>query len=325
VVRSSGEAGTVVSVNISRTKGVRKVPVPGCRIVPGLGIEGDAHAGDGHRQVSLLALESIQKMRDVGLDVGPGAFAENITTSGIELVSLPVGTVLRVGRGARLEVSQIGKVCHDRCDIFEQAGDCVMPREGIFARALAGGPVAPGDRIEVESVPDDKEKAMLKGIRFAVLTISDRSARGERADASGPLLEAIVRQSGGEVLRAAIFPDDRPVIRAELEAIADAGVADVVLTTGGTGFAPRDVTPEATRDVLDKEAPGLAEVMRAESLKKTGTAMLSRAVAGIRKSTLIINLPGSPKAARENLEVVLPALAHAVELMKGRVGDCGKP
>ncbi len=166
---------------------------------------------------------------------------------------------------------------------------------------------------------------MLEGIRFAVLTISDRSARGERADASGPLLASIVRENGGEVVRAAVLPDDRPAIRAELEAVADAGAVDVVLTTGGTGFAPRDVTPEATRDVLDKEAPGLAEAMRAESMKKTGTAMLSRAVAGIRKATLIINLPGSPRAARENFEVVLPALVHAVELMKGRVGDCGKP
>ncbi len=155
---SPGRAGTVVSVNVSLTKGVRKSPVPDCRVVPGRGLEGDAHAGDGHRQVSFLARESIQKMRDVGLDVGPGDFAENITTTGIELVSLPVGTVLRLGVGARLEVSQIGKVCHDRCAIFEQAGDCVMPREGIFARVLDGGTVGPGDRIEVESFPDDKEK-----------------------------------------------------------------------------------------------------------------------------------------------------------------------
>lgn len=166
---------------------------------------------------------------------------------------------------------------------------------------------------------------MLDGIRFAVLTISDRSARGERADASGPLLASIIKASGGEVGPVAILPDDRPAIRAELEAITDSGGVDVILTTGGTGFAPRDVTPEATRDVLDKEAPGLAEAMRAESLKKTGTAMLSRAVAGIRKATLIVNLPGSPKAARENFEVILAALAHAVELLRGRVGDCGKP
>lgn len=155
---SSGDDGTVVSVNVGRTKGVRKTPVAGCRVVAGLGLEGDAHAGDGHRQVSLLALESIQKMKDAGLDVGPGDFAENITTSGIELVSLPVGTVLRVGGAARLEVSQIGKICHDHCAIFEQAGDCVMPREGIFVRVLVGGPVGPGDRVEVESLPRGMEK-----------------------------------------------------------------------------------------------------------------------------------------------------------------------
>ncbi len=158
MARSIGEAGTVVSVNISRIKGVRKAPVPGCLIVPGLGFEGDAHSGEGHRQVSLLALESIGKMRAMGLDVGPGDFAENITTSGIELVSLPVGTVLRVGGGVRLEVSQVGKICHDRCAIFERAGDCVMPKEGVFARVLAGGPVGPGDRVEVESRPDEKEE-----------------------------------------------------------------------------------------------------------------------------------------------------------------------
>jgi molybdenum cofactor synthesis domain-containing protein len=166
---------------------------------------------------------------------------------------------------------------------------------------------------------------MLRSIRFAVLTVSDRSAKGERVDVSGPLLASIVRENGGEAVHIAILPDDRPAIRAELEAVADSGDVDIILTTGGTGFAPRDVTPEATREVLEKEAPGLAEAMRAESLKKTPTAMLSRAVAGTRKATLIVNLPGSPKAARENLEVILPALSHAVELLKGQVGDCGKP
>ena len=148
----------LVSVNVSRTKGVRKTPVPECRALPGLGLEGDAHAGDGHRQVSLLASESIQKMRDAGLDVGPGDFAENITTSGIELVSLPIGTILRIGGAARLGGSQIGKVCHTPCRTFEQGGDCVRPREGIFARVLAGGPVAPGASVEVESLPEGKEK-----------------------------------------------------------------------------------------------------------------------------------------------------------------------
>jgi molybdopterin adenylyltransferase len=164
---------------------------------------------------------------------------------------------------------------------------------------------------------------MLDGIRFAILTISDRSSRGERPDTSGPLLSSMVKDNMGKVVKAAILPDERAAIRAELEALSDSGTVDVILTTGGTGFAPRDVTPEATRDAVEREAPGLVEAMRAESLKKTGTAMLSRAVSGIRKTTLIVNLPGSPKAARENFEVVIPALAHAVELLGGRVGDCG--
>lgn len=166
---------------------------------------------------------------------------------------------------------------------------------------------------------------MLDGIRFAILTISDRSSRGERDDASGPLLAAIVRDNRGKVVKAAVLPDERAVIRSEMEDLSDAETVDVILTTGGTGFAPRDVTPEATRDVIEREAPGLAEAMRAESLKKTRTAVLSRAVSGIRRATLIVNLPGSPKAARENLEVVLPALSHAVELLRGGVHDCGKP
>ena len=155
---SPGRTGTVVSVNISRTKGVRKGPVGGGVVVAGRGLDGDVHAGPWHRQVSLLAEESIAKMRGAGLDVGPGDFAENVTTRGLDLVSLPVGTVLRVGASVRLEVTQIGKVCHDRCAIYEQAGDCVMPREGIFVRVLEGGPIEAGDAIEVESALGDKER-----------------------------------------------------------------------------------------------------------------------------------------------------------------------
>ncbi len=135
------------AVCISLNKGERKNNIGRGLLVADHGLEGDAHAGPWHRQVSLLATESIQKMRDLGLDVGPGDFAENITTEGIELVSLPVGTRLRLGPEALGEVTQIGKVCHDRCAIYYQAGDCVMPREGIFIRVLKGGPVAVGDPI----------------------------------------------------------------------------------------------------------------------------------------------------------------------------------
>lgn len=140
--------GTVVAVCISKHKGERKRDVGRAMLLPGWGVEGDAHAGYMHRQVSLLALESIEKMRAKGLDVHPGDFAENITTKGLDLVSLPIGTEIRIGQ-VRLKVSQIGKQCHSRCAIFALAGDCIMPREGIFATVEEGGQVARGDRVEV--------------------------------------------------------------------------------------------------------------------------------------------------------------------------------
>jgi molybdopterin adenylyltransferase len=153
-------------------------------------------------------------------------------------------------------------------------------------------------------------------LRFALLTVSDRSARGERPDSSGPALAEMIKQQGWSVARQAILPDDLKILRETLAAWVDRGDADIILTTGGTGFAPRDVTPEATRAVIEREAPGLAEAMRAASATKSAHAMLSRAIAGIRGKVLIINLPGSPKAAVENLQVVLPALEHAIKLLQ---------
>lgn len=152
-------------------------------------------------------------------------------------------------------------------------------------------------------------------IRIGIMTLSDRSARGEREDASGPALADLVHAQGWSVVEQAIFPDDEPAIRTALTTWADSGRFDIILTTGGTGFAPRDVTPEATRAIIQRETPGLAEAMRADSLKKTAHAMLSRAIAGIRRQTLIVNLPGSPKGAVENLQAILLVLPHAVQLL----------
>lgn len=152
-------------------------------------------------------------------------------------------------------------------------------------------------------------------IRFGILTLSDRSSRGERADASGPALLELIQAQGWVVAKQSLLPDDESAIRERLMEWADSGDLDVLLTTGGTGFAPRDVTPEATRAVIDREAPGLAEAMRTASLKITPHAMLSRIVTGIRGRTLIINLPGSPKGAAENLQVIVSVLPHAVQLL----------
>jgi len=154
-------------------------------------------------------------------------------------------------------------------------------------------------------------------ITIGIVTISDRSSTGERADASGPALAGAAEAQGWSIAQTAIIPDDRQTIAATLADWCDrAGGPDVILTTGGTGFAPRDVTPEATAEIIEKLAPGIAEAMRLASLKITPHAMLSRGIAGIRGRTLIINLPGSPKAALENLEVIIPALPHAVDLLK---------
>lgn len=158
----------------------------------------------------------------------------------------------------------------------------------------------------------------------AVLTVSDRSFRGERPDGSGPLVAELLEKAGYAVVKRAVVPDEQPQIEAVLRELADAGDVELLVTTGGTGFAPRDVTPEATLAVCSRMAPGIPEAMRYASLKITPQAMLSRAQAGIRGGTLIVNLPGSPKAAKENLEVVLPALGHGLELLSGGRVDCGR-
>jgi len=148
--------GTIVAVCTSKKKGVRKRNVGEAELQVDWGIVGDAHAADWHRQVSLLAMESIEKMRALGLNVGPGSFAENITTQGIDLLSLPIGSQVRVGDEAVLEITQHGKICHDRCAIYYQVGDCVMPREGVFAKVIKGGQVKVGDTIETVEVTDQR-------------------------------------------------------------------------------------------------------------------------------------------------------------------------
>jgi molybdopterin adenylyltransferase len=160
-------------------------------------------------------------------------------------------------------------------------------------------------------------------LRAAIITLSDKGSRGEREDESGLIIREMIRSIGASVDHYEVLPDEKLGIVEVLSRLSDSGTIDLILTTGGTGVSPRDVTPEATREVIERELPGMAEAMRAESLKKTPHAMISRAIAGIRKRTLIVNLPGSPRAVRENLAVILDALPHAIEKINGDPRECG--
>ena len=331
-----------MAVCVSPRRGTEKQPVPSARLVRDWGLEGDAHAGKWHRQVSLLSYEKIQEFRARGAEVDFGAFGENLAVSGIDFRSLPIGTRLLCGE-AVLEVTQIGKECHSGCAIYRKMGECIMPREGVFARVLRGGTVSVGDVMTVESgahtgetqdtgvnltgslkkTTNAKEKeGESPPFRAFVLTASDSGFRGEREDRSGPEAERLLREAGYVITGRAVLPDDRALLAAKMREVCDSGKAELLVTTGGTGFSPRDCTPEATADVMERPVPGIPEAMRLASMRITPRAMLSRATAGIRGGTLIVNLPGSPKAVRECLEAVLPALGHGLAVLGGGVRNC---
>lgn len=309
--------GKVHAVCISTIRGVAKQAVPEGNFIVNWGIEGDAHAEHWHRQVSLLGLESIEAFRRRGGQVEFGAFGENLVVDGFNFSALPVGTLLCCG-DVLLEMTQIGKECHNHCAVYEAVGDCIMPREGVFARVLEGGVIRPGD--VMTEVPRQGKRPY----QAAVITLSDKGSKGLREDASGPVIVQRLERAGFEVMEQLLLPDGEGPLEQQLCRLADQRQADLILTTGGTGFGPRDVTPEATLAVADRQAPGIAEAIRAASMQITPRAMLSRAVSVIRKKTLIINLPGSPKACQECMDVFLDTIPHGLDLLRGEVRDCGR-
>ena len=306
--------GEIKAICMSEKKGTSKRPVEEALFITEHGLKGDAHAGDWHRQVSFLALEEIEDFRRRGGEVEFGDFGENIVAEGIAFHQLPVGTRLKAGE-VFFEVTQIGKKCHSHCEIFRQVGDCIMPRKGVFGRVLHGGRLKAGDTLTIT-----EEKLPLEA---AVITASDKGAKGEREDKSGDKAEAMLKEAGYAKVHRTLLPDEKEELAAKMREFADMGIA-LILTTGGTGFSPRDVTPEATLAVCERLAPGIPEAMRALSLKITPRAMLSRAAAGIHKRSLIVNLPGSPKAVEECLGFILPSLAHGLEILRGETGECAR-
>lgn len=311
------EEGIVRAVCISEKKGTAKTPVDEIRLIKDYGIENDAHAGKWHRQVSLLSYDRVMEFNEKGAGVNAGDFGENILVEGIDLKKIPVGSVIKAGT-ATLMVTQIGKECHSHCEIHKRMGDCIMPREGIFAVVHKEGIIKKSDMVQITAPSGDRPYTA------AVITMSDTCFEGVKTDESGPVAKKILEDSGYEVVEYVVLPDEDKQLKALLIRLCDSRQVDLVVTTGGTGFSDRDITPEATLSVAHKTAPGISEYMRMRSMELTPRAMLGRGVSVIRKRTLIINLPGSKKAVEENLDFIKEHIKHGLDVLRGSVTDCGR-
>ena len=296
--------GKILAICTSPKRGTVKTEVPSAVLTPEWGIVSDAHGGSWHRQVSLLSAEKIEAFRRK-IWVDYGAFGENLVIEGFDFRNLPVTSRFAIG-DVVLEMTQIGKECHNDCVIKQQTGECIMPREGVFARVLTGGEIHVGD--EVTLLPPLENPPL----RAAVITLSDKGSRGEREDKSGPLIVEMLTAAGYVVEETMILPDEAKALKAQLIRLADGRQVNLI------------ITPEATCAVADRNAPGIAEAIRYHSLSITPRGMLSRGVSVLRGKTLIVNLPGSPKAVQENLEYILPSLEHGVRIAAGLDGECAR-
>ncbi len=305
----------VSAVCLSENRQTRKIKQDSVLLIENFGIESDAHAGSGPRQISILSEMSLAKMEVEGITTSPGCCGENIDIHGaIELHTLLPGVRLKLGDSAVVRITEIGK------DNTDGHADNVIhknifPQEGIFAEVLTGGAVKPDDPVKVIRSP---------GYTAGVLTVSDSASRGDYSDLSGPALIELLHSNGFLPARYAVVPDEITEITAKLRNWCEDGFLDVLFTTGGTGFSVRDITPEATGMICDREVPGIPEMIRQKSAETVKSAWLSRARAGIRKRTLVINLPGSRKAAIECASFTFPVLGHALEILRGDIEHCAE-
>lgn len=303
----------IVSVNISEKKGTIKYPVEEI-VLNDSGVTKDAHAGKWHRQVSLLARESIEKAEQLaGIHFPDGTFAENITTNGIELYTCNILDRF-VNDNVELEVTQIGKKCHAKCAIGKKVGNCIMPIEGIFARVKKPGKMKPGDQFEY----------IQKIFRIKIITLSDRASTGAYDDKSGPKIREMCADWGkannlNVTFDAIVIPDEADLLSEELET-AFRKTSDIIFTTGSTGIGGRDIAPETIRPYLDREIPGIMEMIRLKYGMEKPNALLSRSVCGVNDKCLIFALPGSPKAVAEYMEEILKVLFHSI-LMLHDIGN----
>ncbi len=302
---------SVVSVNISKQKGTVKKPVDHIDLTF-KGITSDAHAGSWHRMVSLLGTESFKKFElEAGRPLAYGEFAENITTEGIILYKTAPFDRLRIGE-VLLEVTQIGKKCHgSSCAIFQEVGNCVMPKEGIFARVLQEGKLQAGD----------KGVYIPKIFKVVIITLSDRASQGEYEDRSGPAIAEKLQPFFGMnnwqyEIDHKLIPDDPQQLDILLKEAVNQNF-DLIFTTGGTGIGPRDFTPDVVKKQLDMEIPGLMDHIRLKYGSEKPQALISRSIAGRINESLVFVLPGSVKAISEYMHEILAGLRHMLFMTKG--------
>lgn len=299
----------ILSVNISEKKGTIKKPVSIIEIND-QGVVGDAHAGFKNREISLLGIESFRKFeQSAGRKVAFGEFAENLTTEGMELFKThPLDRFSN--DSVELEVTQIGKKCHgDRCAIFREVGNCVMPVEGIFTRIIKGGKIKAGDFLEYHP----------KEFKILVITLSDRAAKGEYEDKSGPKVVEYLRQYFEEKERkyhidTVIIPDHAKSLEILLDTAKKENI-DLLITTGGTGIGQADITVDVVKPRLTKEIPGIMELIRFKYGQEKPQALVSRAVAGVMGQTLVFTLPGSVRGVSEYMDEILKSLEHLIYML----------
>ncbi len=301
----------VVSVNISEKKGTPKHPVDAI-FIDEQGVVEDAHRGPWHRQVSLLSKESVDAFSARSKRAFQyGEFAENITLEGIDLSKVALLDRFRIGR-VELEVTQIGKKCHgDGCAIFREVGQCIMPKEGLFCKVTVGGRVKPGQAVEYIETP----------LPILVVTLSDRASRGEYSDRAGLRVRELLEnffsnKHWHQKIETVIIPDDAEQLEKILRQTIQAGTK-MVVTTGGTGIGPRDITPDVVLKISDMQIPGIMESIRVKYGMSNPNALLSRAVAAVASKTIIYAIPGSLKAVEEYMVEILKTFEHASFMLHG--------
>lgn len=301
----------VRSINISEKKGTEKRELPSCRATLN-GLENDAHAGKWHRQVSLLSGSSIDSFsKSADIEISSGAFGENLVIEGIDLTKVSVLDRLVLG-DVELEVTQIGKKCHgDACSIFKRAGECIMPKEGLFTRVVKEGMICKGQNVELVE----------KKLVFHIITLSDRVSAGEYPDESGPAIEKMIREYFANMrwhlcVERSIIPDEPELLKQML--IKDAAEhVDIVISTGGTGIGPRDITPDVVSSLADIAIPGIMDHIRMLYGKDHPAALISRSVAVVIGQTLVFTLPGSVKAVTEYTLELQENFEHLIFMLHG--------